>query len=52
MDLEEKKESLVQQYNDLTKQIQELTELRLKILGAVELIEQIEEENENEVRGS
>jgi len=46
MDLEEKKESLVQQYKDLTTKIQQSTELRLKVLGAIELIEQIEKENE------
>tara|TARA_R100000808_G_C2152581_1_gene162120 strand:+ start:5200 stop:5352 length:153 start_codon:yes stop_codon:yes gene_type:complete len=42
--MKERKEELVKQYNELTAKITELTQIRLKVLGAVELIEEMEEE--------
>ena len=42
MDLKAKKESLLKQHQDLTKQINSSIELRSRVLGALELIEQIE----------
>ena len=44
MNLKTKKESLLQQHQDLTKQINRNIDLRSRVLGALELIEQIEEE--------
>ena len=48
MDLKAKKESLLQQYQDLTKQINKTIDLRSRVLGALELIEQIEKEKKEE----
>ena len=44
MDLKAKKESLLQQHQDLTKQINRNIDLRSRVLGALELIYQIENE--------
>ena len=41
--MQERKEELVKQFNELTAKITELTQLRLKVLGAVELIEEMED---------
>ena len=48
MDLKAKKESLLQQHQDLTKQINKNIDLRSRVLGALELIEQIEKEKKEE----
>jgi len=48
MDLKAKKESLLQQHQDLTKQINKTIDLRSRVLGALELIEQMEEEKKEE----
>jgi len=42
----DKKETLVAQYNQLTVELKEKSELRFKVLGALELIEQLESEKE------
>ena len=39
--LKAKRDELMQQYNEVTKRIQVDTEMRLKILGALELLEQL-----------
>ena len=44
MDLKVKKESLALQYNELTKTINKSLEMRNRVLGALELIYQIENE--------
>jgi len=49
MDLKAKKESLLQQHQDLTKQINRNIDLRSRVLGALELIEQIEEEKKKKM---
>ena len=46
MDLAEKKEELIQQYKGLTVEIKQKTELMLKVLDAIELLEQMEAEEE------
>ena len=46
MDLVEKKESLVKQYNELSVELKQKGELMLKVLGAIELLEQMEAEEE------
>ena len=48
MNLEERKEDLIQQYKSLTVEIKQKTELMLKVLGAIELLEQMEAEAEGE----
>ena len=48
MNLKAKKESLLQQHQDLTKQINKTIDLRSRVLGALELIEQIEKEKKEE----
>ena len=47
--MQERKEELVKQFNELTAKITELTQLRLKVLGAVELIEEMEDKEESEM---
>jgi len=49
MDLKAKKESLLQQHQDLTKQINRNIDLRSRVLGALELIEQIEGEKKKKM---
>ena len=49
MDLKTKKESLLQQHQDLTKQINKTIDLRSRVLGALELIEQIEGEKKKKM---
>ena len=44
MDLKAKKESLTQQHDELTKTINKSLEMRNRVLGALELIYQIENE--------
>ena len=44
--MKEKKEELIKQFNELTSKITELTQLRFKVLGAVELIEEMEKKEE------
>tara|TARA_R100001594_G_scaffold41967_2_gene73996 strand:- start:1378 stop:1521 length:144 start_codon:yes stop_codon:yes gene_type:complete len=41
--MEKRKEELVKEYNDLTTQITELTQQRLRILGKLEMIEEMEQ---------
>tara|TARA_Y100001973_G_C5194444_1_gene333227 strand:+ start:503 stop:646 length:144 start_codon:yes stop_codon:yes gene_type:complete len=41
--MQERKEELIKEYNELTTQISELTQQRLRILGKLELIEELEE---------
>ena len=41
MDLEAKKESLSKQYNDLTNSIKKSLDMRSRVLGALELLQQI-----------
>ena len=49
MDLKAKKKSLLQQHQDLTKQINKTIDLRSRVLGALELIEQMEEEKKKKM---
>ena len=44
MDLKAKKESLAKQYNDLTKSINKSLDMRSRVLGALELLHQIDNE--------
>ena len=46
MDLKAKKESLDLQYNDLTKTINKSLEMRSRVLGALELLHQIDNDKE------
>ena len=46
MDLVEKKENLVLQYKELSAELKQKGELMLKVLGAIELLEQLEAEEE------
>ena len=49
MNLKTKKESLLQQHQALTKQINKTIDLRSRVLGALELIEQIEEQKKKKM---
>ena len=46
MDLEAKRESLSKQYNDLTKAINKSLDMRSRVLGALELLHQIDNDKE------
>ena len=46
MDLKAKRESLAKQYNDLTKTINKSLEMRSRVLGALELLHQIDNDKE------
>ena len=46
MDLKAKRESLSKQYNDLTKSINKSLDMRSRVLGALELLHQIDNDKE------
>ena len=46
MDLKAKRESLSKQYNDLTKTINKSLDMRSRVLGALELLHQIDNDKE------
>ena len=46
MDLKAKKESLSKQYNELTKSINKSLDMRSRVLGALELLHQIDNDKE------
>ena len=46
MDLKAKRESLALQYNDLTKTINKSLDMRRRVLGALELLHQIDNDKE------
>ena len=46
MDFKAKKESLSKQYNDLTKAINKSLDMRSRVLGALELLHQIDNNKE------
>ena len=46
MDLKAKKESLSKQYNDLTNSINKSLDMRSRVLGALELLHQIDNDKE------